>query len=177
MAARPQSTRVTKQAAREAGARNAMCLAPHHVPTGIATVVTPGLTARCVTLPPKNPTQTGNPHQSGFYRRRLESRASKRFPAVGMFETRAEPELCVAFGDAMPFGSNSHICPQERVRRVIFLSLRAQQSRRPCDRRRNTTRLPRRLRLLAMTSPCYTPGIALGCCIAMAGKSRPPVGP
>jgi hypothetical protein len=34
----------------------------------------------------------------------------------------------VAFGGAMPLGSNSHICPQERVRRVVFLSLRAQRS-------------------------------------------------
>jgi hypothetical protein len=34
----------------------------------------------------------------------------------------------VALGGTMPFGSNSHICPQERVRRVVFLSLRAQRS-------------------------------------------------
>jgi len=34
----------------------------------------------------------------------------------------------VALVGAMPSGSNSHIYPQERVRRVIFLSLRAQRS-------------------------------------------------
>ena len=120
-------------------------------------------------------------HQSGLYRR-LEIYASRNFTGGGWkaapvngfqlsacFRRMPGQRYGVAFGGAMPLGSNSHICPQERVRRVLFLSLGAQrsssvvlasaakQSRRPCGRRRNSTRLPRRLRLLAMT--CVIPRV------------------
>ena len=160
MAARPQSARVTKQAAREAGRATRRALCPparspaghQQVTTGVTTGLTAGLTARCVTLSARKT------------RHRLEPCTNRAFAGGGWKATPVkgfQPSAClrrmpdqrygVALVGAMPSGSNSHIYPQERVRRVIFLSLRAQQSRRPCEHRRNTTRLPRRLRLLAMT--------------------------
>ena len=102
-----------------------MCLAPHHVPTGVATVVTPGLTARRVSLRPRKirhrlETRTSRAFTGGGWKAVPTSRVftggCKALPVKGFqlsayFRCVPSQRYGMALGGALPFGSNSPICP------------------------------------------------------------------